>query len=218
MCRITPTHSALQNVAFTLGRGALMNPKGHVAMLDALFENISRDKKLVEKALCEACSSFPDIHEIKSFIDKYKFVYVDTVDIEKQIARTDWTQFVEENIREIIAKVDCIGQKRTKRDNTEPSFSLGISSQESEDEPTRMCEPVEINEPMTDEEQLVWMYMLEIDKEKSVAYKKKSPKKELPKTKSKGVYIIDDEQEQMEAKIAEANMNVEGLEVQPSFL
>ncbi|XP_022008766.1 uncharacterized protein LOC110908175 [Helianthus annuus] len=80
-----------------------------------------------------------------------------------------------------------------------------------------MCEPVEVNEPMTDEEQLVWMYMLEIDKEKNAADKKKSPKKELPKTKSKGVYIIDDEQEQMEAKIAEANMNAEGSEVHTSF-
>ncbi|MFS7967518.1 hypothetical protein Hanom_Chr09g00786641 [Helianthus anomalus] len=83
--------------------------------LDALFGSISRDKKLVEKALCEACSSFPDIHEIKTFIDKYKFVYADTVDIEKsyRLTRPNLLKKISERLLQRSTTLVRKGQKET---------------------------------------------------------------------------------------------------------
>jgi len=161
-----------------------------VAKIDNLLEGIERDKMILEKALCDAWSSFPNINELKSFIQKYKSIYKEVIEIEDHVTQAGWTPFFEDNLGDIISKVDNIGQgiKKNTKGKEGPSFDLGISSPDSvgnsQKDPDKNEQPhekktegaqkgdqkpVEIDQDMNEDEELVWSYLLLIEKDKNAA-------------------------------------------------
>ncbi|KAI3785406.1 hypothetical protein L1987_44524 [Smallanthus sonchifolius] len=46
-------------------------------------------KKIFERALCEAYSLYPENKEVKEFVEKYKSVYKEIIDVEKDVADTE---------------------------------------------------------------------------------------------------------------------------------
>ncbi|KAI3775811.1 hypothetical protein L1987_45565 [Smallanthus sonchifolius] len=65
------------------------NLTGHLSKLDAMFDITVRDKKIFERALCEAYSLYPENKEVKEFVEKYKSVYKEIIDVEKDVADTE---------------------------------------------------------------------------------------------------------------------------------
>lgn len=151
--------------------------QGHVSKLDALFDCIESDKKLVEKALCDACAIFPGIQELRTFINRYQSLYKEPVDIEEVIARHGTGTSFEDGLGKQNEKVENASKKKTcddpesskgknkTHDDSVPTFNLGISSQESDEDTVKIIDrskPVDMDEQLDDEEQLVWSYLVAI--------------------------------------------------------
>ncbi|KAI3787273.1 hypothetical protein L1987_41631 [Smallanthus sonchifolius] len=136
------------------------NLTGHLSKLDAMFDILARDKNIFERALCEAYSLYPENKEVKEFMEKYKYVYKEIIDVEKDVADTEkieadtekdvaadtekdvadtnWTQFFNNNLEEIItcenAKKVATKEKEKEGIDTEVKEKEGIDTEVKENE------------------------------------------------------------------------------------
>ncbi|KAI3717534.1 hypothetical protein L1987_69221 [Smallanthus sonchifolius] len=131
-----------------------------------------KDKKIFERALCEAYSLYPENKELKEFVEKYKSVYKEIIDVEKDVADTEKdvekdkekegidtevkekesinTEVKEKESETIDTEVkveEIIDTEKKEKEIIEPtlpnfSFKLSQSTQESEKE-SKVDEPTE---------------------------------------------------------------------------
>ena len=150
-----------------------------------MIEILVKDKRAVEKDLCDAFLLYPNDEEVKSLVEKYKEVCTDVIDVEKCVVDMVFTDFCEKEGEEMenLEKEEESEEKTEDVENQIPSFSLGLtdSSQENGDNglnagirrneervknvSDQLKSPwyvraVEINKPMTQEETIVWNYLV----------------------------------------------------------
>ncbi|KAI3805134.1 hypothetical protein L1987_27212 [Smallanthus sonchifolius] len=114
------------------------NLTGHLSKLDVMFDIIVRDKKRFERALCEPYSFYPENKEVKEFVEKYKSIYKEIIDVEKDVADTNSTHFFNNNLEEIIkcenAKKKVGTEEKEKGIDTEVKEKESIDTEEKENE------------------------------------------------------------------------------------
>ncbi|KAI3755127.1 hypothetical protein L1987_54922 [Smallanthus sonchifolius] len=121
-----------------------------------MFFIMFRDKKIFERALCEAYSLYPKNKEVKEFVEKCKSIYKEIIDVEKDVADTEkdvatdtekdiekdvadyekdvadtiWTQFFSNNLEEIIiyenAKKSLFRTYKDEQEEAENNFMNDI--------------------------------------------------------------------------------------------
>ncbi|KAI3825567.1 hypothetical protein L1987_07058 [Smallanthus sonchifolius] len=160
--------------------------------MDAMFDITVGDKKIFERALCEAYSLYPEKIEVKEFVEKYKFVYKEIIDVEKDVADiekdeadtekdvekdvatdtekdvekdvaynekdvadTNWTQFFNNNLEEIIICENAkkVGTKGKEKDGIDTevkekeSIDAEVKEKESDTINTEVKKESKVDEP-----------------------------------------------------------------------
>ncbi|KAK9059651.1 hypothetical protein SSX86_020355 [Deinandra increscens subsp. villosa] len=111
----------------------------HLDRLKEVFNLVKETKKEAETALVETYTKFPEVAEVKAYVEVYNSTYKDTIELNKNEHSKgvdNGTIKEVENITEEASKGVKAKKRKSKKvvDNTMPSFDMGIDSSQSSPE------------------------------------------------------------------------------------